>query len=58
MKLLGTVTEIQELQNKCMVIECDDCILCKSGTCELYNTMQYIDDLRKIDEDLETTIEI
>lgn len=58
MKILGTVKEIQELQNKCMVIECDDCILCNGGTCELYHTMQYMEELSRIDPELETTLDI
>lgn len=58
MKLLGTVREFQGMQNKCIVMECDDCILCKVGTCELYGTMDYMDKLCKIDPDLETIIEI
>lgn len=58
MKILGTVKEIQELQNKCMTTECDDCILSRSGFCKVYSTMQFIDDLRYIDPYLETTIDI
>ena len=58
MKILGTVREIQELQNKCMVIECDDCILCHAGTCGVYDTMQYMEKLNRIDPELETTLDI
>lgn len=58
MKLIGTVREFQDLQNKCMVIECDDCILCNVGTCEVYQTMQYMENLSHIDPDLETTLDI
>lgn len=58
MKLLGTVTEIKELQKRCVSTECDGCVLSMSGTCAVYNTMQYMDDLSYIDPDLETTIDI
>lgn len=58
MKLLGTVKEIQELQDKCFVMECDNCILSYSGTCEVYNTKRYIDELISINPDMETTISI
>lgn len=58
MKILGTVKEIQELQNRCMVIECDDCILCNAGICGVYETMQYMEELNRIDPELETTLVI
>ncbi len=59
MKLLGTVQEIHDLQNKCRKMECDDCIFSKhEHYCVIFDTISYFDELEKFDRNMEVALEM
>ncbi len=59
MKILGTVKENQDLQNKCMKMACDGCIFSKHERyCEIFDAISYFEELEKFDSNMEVTLEM